>query len=201
MNNIVEHWIAEARAGDLGTLGRLLELHRNYIRLLARIEIGRRLQGKLDASDVVQEVFLDVHQHFPSFRGREESQFLCWLREILSCNIANQVRRFLGTQARDVRLECEIADEMDVSSHAIGLIPVDPHSSPSWQTIRKEQTLLIAAALARLPDDYQTVIMLRHIEGLTFPQVAEQMGRSVNSVEKLWVRGLSRLRREFGELT
>ena len=56
---------------------------------------------------------------------------------------------------------------------------------------------LVAQALARLPEDYQTVIVLRHMEGLTFPQVAERMGRSVDSVEKLWLRGLTKLRKEF----
>jgi RNA polymerase sigma-70 factor (ECF subfamily) len=58
---------------------------------------------------------------------------------------------------------------------------------------------LIAEALARLPVDYQTVIVLRHLEGLTFPQVAERMGRSVDSVEKLWLRGVTRLRQAFAE--
>ena len=52
-------------------------------------------------------------------------------------------------------------------------------------------------ALARLPDDYQTVIVLRHLEGLTFPQVGERMSRSVDSVEKLWVRALTQLRKQF----
>jgi RNA polymerase sigma-70 factor (ECF subfamily) len=78
---------------------------------------------------------------------------------------------------------------------------VDPHSSPSQQVMRGEQSLLVAEAMARLPEDYQTVLVLRHLEGLTFPQVAERMGRSVDSVEKLWLRGLTRLKREFAEVT
>ena len=167
--------------------------------LLARIEIGRRLQGKVDASDLVQEVFLDAHRYIAGFRGRAENQFVGWLREILAGILANHVRRYFGTQARDIRLEQELAAELDQSSCGLGFIPVDPNSSPSQQVMREEQTLLVAEALARLPEDYQTVIVLRHIEGLTFPQVAERMGRSANSVEKLWLRGLTRLRREFGE--
>jgi RNA polymerase sigma-70 factor (ECF subfamily) len=193
-----ERLIEEARAGDAATLGRLLELYRNYLRLLARVEIGRRLQGKVDASDVVQEVFLDAHRYFPNFRGTAEPQLIQWLREVLAGTLANQVRRYLGTQARDARLEVALAEDLDRSSCALGLIPVAPHSSPSRQVERGEQALLVAAALARLPEDYQAVIVLRHLEGLTFPQVAERMGRSVDSVEKLWLRGLTRLRQEFG---
>jgi RNA polymerase sigma-70 factor (ECF subfamily) len=191
--------IEEARAGDVAALGRLLERHRNYLRLLARIEIGRRLQGKLDASDLVQEVFLDAHRYFPAFRGAAENQFVRWLREILAGTLANHVRRYFGTQARDVRLEQELTAAIDQSSYGLGLIAVDPHSSPSQQAIREEQSVLIAEALARLPADYQSAIFLRHVEGLTFPQIAERLGRSVDSVEKLWLRGLTRLRREFGE--
>lgn len=195
----VERLIEEARAGDTSTLGRLLESYRGYLRLLARIEIGRRLQGKVDASDVVQETFLDAHRYFASFRGQVEAQFVHWLREILAGTLANVVRRYFGTQARDVRLEQALAYDLDQSSFALVQILADPHSSPSQHAIQGEQAFLIAGALARLPEDYQTVIVLRHLEGLTFPQVAERMGRSLDSVEKLWLRGLTRLRQEFAE--
>jgi RNA polymerase sigma-70 factor (ECF subfamily) len=191
--------IEAARGGDSGTLGRLLEAYRHYLRLLAQIEIGRQLQGKVDASDVVQETFLDAHRYIGAFRGSTEPQFRGWLRQILAGTMANVVRRYVGTQGRDVRLEQGLAADIDQSSQALGAIPVDPRSSPSQQAERGEQSLLVAGALGRLPDDYREVLVLRHIEGLTFPQVAKRMGRSVDSVEKLWLRGLTRLRREFEE--
>ena len=62
-------------------------------------------------------------------------------------------------------------------------------------------TLLVAEAIGRLPEDYQTVIVLRHLEGLTFPQVAARMDRTLDSVEKLWLRGMARLRKAFSETT
>jgi RNA polymerase sigma-70 factor, ECF subfamily len=176
----VTRQLADARAGDPAVLGRLLEGYRNYLRLLARVEIGRRLQGKVDPSDVIQEVFLDAHRYFPTFRGTGEAQFAHWLREILAGTLANTVRRYLGTKARDVRLERGLAADVDRSSVALAGL------------------LLVAEALGRLPDDYQTVLVLRHLEGLTFPQVAVRMGRSVDSVEKLWLRGLTQLRKAFG---
>ncbi len=194
----VQQLLSEARGGDGADLGRLLEQYRNYLRLLARIEIGRKLQGKVDASDLVQEVFLDAHRHFPSFRGTAEPQFAHWLREILAGTLANQVRRYFGTQARDLRLERSLAADLDRSSVALGVIPIDPQPSPSEHVMRGEQSLLVAEALSQLSPDYQTVIVLRHLEGLTFPQVAARMDRSVDSVEKLWLRGLTRLKKSFG---
>lgn len=193
----VEELLEQARAGDSDTLGQLLASYRNYLKLLARIEIGRRLQGKVDESDIVQETFLDAHRQFPAFRGVAEGQFVQWLRVILAGILANVVRRYLGTQARDLNLERQLAADLDQSSCALANFLVDPHSSPSQLAIKDEQGLRVTYALSRLPDDYQTVLILRHLEGLTFPQVAERMERSVDSVEKLWLRGLTRLRKEF----
>jgi len=197
----VEELIQEARAGDGATLGQLLESYRSYLRLLARIEIGRRLQGKVDASDVVQETFLEAHRHFPSFQGKAEGQLTQWLRAILAGTLANVIRRYLGTQARDLRLERDLGADLDQSTCALEKMLIDPHSSPSEQAQRGEQTWLVAEAISTLPEDYQTVLVLRHMEGLTFPQVAERMGRTTDSVEKLWLRGLTRLKQAFSEVT
>jgi RNA polymerase sigma-70 factor (ECF subfamily) len=195
----VERLIEEARAGDLSILGQLLESYRSYLSLLARIEIGRRLQGRVDASDIVQETFLDAHRYFPVFRGTAETHFVRWLREILAGTLANTIRRHLGTQARDARLERALGADLDQSSCTLAQILVDPHASPSQIAVRREQGHLVAEALAELPEDYQMVIVLRHVEGLTFPQVAERLQRSVDSVEKLWLRGVARLRQRFAE--
>jgi len=190
--------ILDAKTGGEAALGRLLELYRNYLRLLARVEIGRRLQGKLDASDIVQETFLEAHRHFPRFHGSAEPQFAAWLRQILAAKVANLVRHYFGTQGRDVRLEQELAAKLDQSSHMLGYELAASLASPSQDAARREQAVVLADALARLPEDYREVIVLRNLQGLTFPEVAQRMERSQDSVEKLWLRGLARLRREFG---
>src|SRR5438105_7698834 len=99
--------LLEARDGDAAKLGRLLEVYRRYLALLARVQIGKRLQGKVDASDIVQETFLDAHRNFAGFRGGSEGEFVQWLRQILAGNLTDLLRRYLGTQGRDVRLERE----------------------------------------------------------------------------------------------
>src|SRR5215470_2137333 len=93
-----EQLLLEARAGDATTLGRLLELYRRYLALLARVQIGQRLQGKVDASDLVQETFLEAHRNFSRFRGHSEAELITWLRRILAANLADLFRRYLGTQ-------------------------------------------------------------------------------------------------------
>lgn len=192
-----EQLLREARSGNQASLGSLLELYRGYLGVLARVEIGRRLQGKADASDLVQEAFLEAHRNFGRFEGTTEGQFLNWVRQILAARVANLVRHYVGTQGRDVRLEQDLAAHLDQSSRLLDAGLVAATSTPSQLASGREQAVLLADALARLPDEYRDVIVLRHLEGLTFPEVASRMDKSQDSVEKLWVRGLARLRQLF----
>jgi RNA polymerase sigma-70 factor, ECF subfamily len=190
--------LGRARAGDSVALGQLLERYRNYLALLAQLQIGRRIQGKVDAADLVQETFLEAHRHIAGFRGQSEAEFVQWLRQILAASLANLVRRYLGTKGRDARLERELTVDLDQSSRVLDRGLVDPISSPSHQADRREQAGLLADALARLPDNYRETIVLRHLQGLPFAEVARRMGRSEDSVQKLWLRALVRLRQILG---
>lgn len=190
--------LREARAGDAATLGLLLELYRRHLVLLARVQIGQRLQGKADPSDIVQEAFLDACRNFPRFAGSSEAQFVRWLRQILAAKLADLIRRYLGTRGRDVRLEQEVEHSFEQSSAALDSAFATAASSPSQQVARREQAVLVADALERLPPDYRSVLLLRHLEGLSFPQIATRMERSLDSVEKLWMRALARLRQQLG---
>ena len=193
-----EQLLERARAGDGSALGSLLELYRNYLALLARLQLSRRLQSKVDAADLVQETFLKAHRHFEQFRGVTEAELAAWLRQILAASVANTLRHYYGTQRRDVRLEQELAEEFDRSSQAWGFALAAQQSSPSQAAARREEAVLLADALAKLPEDYAEVIVLRHLQGLTFAEVAQRMGRTLDSVDKLWVRALARLRQQLG---
>src|SRR5947209_3751405 len=128
-----EALLQQARAGDGKALGELLERYRGYLALLARVQIGRRLQGKADDSDLVQDAFLDAQLGFDSCRGGTGAELLGWLRAILAGKLAKLVRRYLGTKRRDVRLEQELAAELDESSQALGRGLAASQSSPSEQ--------------------------------------------------------------------
>src|SRR5262245_5126477 len=190
--------LRQARGGDGPALGPLLERYSNYLAVLARAQLGRRLQGKVDPLDVVQETFLEAHRDFAQFRGTTAAEFARWLRRVLATNLANVLRRYHGTLSRDVRLECELEKDLDQSSRILGQALAAPESSPSQQAARREQAVLLADALEGLPADYRDVLILRHLEGLSFPEVARRLERTLDSVEKLWARGLTRLRQALG---
>lgn len=191
--------LRRAREGNAEAAGALMELYRGYLTILARTQIGRRLQGKADAADLVQETFLEAHKHIARFRGQSEIEFLSWLRTILAAVVSNHVRHYLGTQQRDARLEQALVVELDNTSGVLqrGLMAAD--STPSRQAANREALILLANALEQLPDDYRQVIMLRHLEGLPFADVAERMNRTVASVQNLWVRALKRMKQSVGE--
>jgi len=187
----------QAKGGADAALGDLLSSYDHYLTLLARVQIGRRLRGKVDPADLVQETFLEAHRQFTRFRGTTEAELTAWLRRILAGQLAQMVRRYVGTQARDVNLERELGAQLDQSSAAIDADLAASISTPSQRASRREQVVLLADALGNLPDDYREVIILRHLEGLTPTEVATRMGRSVDSVQKLWVRALARLRTQM----
>jgi RNA polymerase sigma-70 factor (ECF subfamily) len=176
-------------------LGRRLESFRSYLTILAGMQIGRRLRGKVDPDDVVQETFLRAIRDFGRFRGNSDRELAGWLRQILSARLADLVRRYCGNQGRDPGLERALQIELDQSSQVVdrGLIAL--LSSPSQQAVRHEQATWLAEALERLPADYREVLVLHHLEECDFAEVARRLGRSVEAVKKLWARALARLRR------
>src|SRR3954452_11190663 len=92
----VEELLALARGGDDVALGQALERFRSYLTVLARVQIGRRLQGKADCGDLVQETFLEAARAFANFRGTTEAELTSWLREILAGCLAHLIRRYFG---------------------------------------------------------------------------------------------------------
>ena len=194
-----ETLLRAARAGDERALGELLDLYRAYLSLLARLQIGRRLQGRLDPSDLVQETFLAAGNSFDQFRGLAEAELTAWLRQIMASKVADMVRRNTAGR-RDVRLERQLEEDLDRSSHALGGLLAVRGSSPSQQAVRRENAVLLANALDVMPADYREVLILRHVEGLRFAEVAARMERTLDSVKGLWTRALVRLRRSMGEM-
>jgi RNA polymerase sigma-70 factor (ECF subfamily) len=192
--------LTQARGGSDAALGLLLESYNSYLTLLARVQIGRHLQGKIDPADAVQDTFLEAHRQFDRFRGHGEAAFVRWLREILATRLAICMRRYLGTKRRDVRLERALNDDLDRSSQALSEQLISTLDSPSKLAARRERAVLLADALSRLPEDYRRAIELRHLEELPSVEISRRLQRSEDSVQKLLVLGLARLRWEIGDV-
>ncbi len=198
-NQRIDELITQARAGDQHALGELLESYRKYLAFLARSQLHHHMRGKADPSDLVQEVGLAAHGNIADFRGETPEEFAAWLRGILSNVLAMQVRKYLGTGKRDPRLERALDQGLASASGFLHSELAADITSPSQQFARNEAFLQLAEGLEGLPEHYRQVIVLRHVEDLPFAEVARQMDRTVDSVEKLWVRALAQLKQTIGE--
>jgi RNA polymerase sigma-70 factor (ECF subfamily) len=169
------------------------ERFRDYLRLLARLNLERRLQAKLDASDVVQVALLQAHENRAQFRGRSEAEYVGWLRAILANAIAAAARRF-DAEGRDLGRERAMQDNLADSSAALENWLAASQSSPSERAVRVEELLRLAQALGQLPADQREVIELHHLKGWPVVEVAAAMGRTKPAVMGLLFRGQKRLR-------
>ncbi len=198
----IDKLFASAKQGSTSCLGRLLTLYSNYLKLLIAAQLDDRLRVRVSPSDIVQETFFEAHRDFHQFRGQSTGEFVAWLRKILVNNLLHVVEQHLLAEKRDVRREVsleQIGKRLEQSTARLESLLAEPGDSPSGYAQRNEQEVMLADALAELPGDYRQVILLRHVEGLPFDEVARRMDRSSGAVRMLWLRALERLRKTFPE--
>jgi RNA polymerase sigma-70 factor, ECF subfamily len=188
--------LRRCRAGEAAAREQLFDRYRHYLQALARAQLGRHLRARCDPSDLVQQTLLEAHRDFGTFQGKHEGELLAWLRRILAHNLFNQARHFAAQQrdaAREVSLE-QVQAGVERSSLALGRCLADVGDSPSQAAVQREAVVHLADALARLPDDYQTVLLLRVYEEMSAEEVAQHMGRTAGAIRMLQMRALAALR-------
>jgi RNA polymerase sigma-70 factor (ECF subfamily) len=178
-----------------------LEAYRDYLRLLAGVQLDPRLRGKLDPSDVVQETLALAHEKGDQFRGTTEAERAAWLRQILANQLAAAVRHYLDAGKRDAGRERSLHAAVEDSSARLEALLAADQTSPSERAVRHEELLRLAEALAALPDDQRQAVELHHLHGLAVEEVARALGRSESAAGGLLRRGLKRLRELMREPT
>jgi RNA polymerase sigma-70 factor (ECF subfamily) len=170
--------------------------YRNYLRLLARVHLDRRLQGQVDPSDIVQETLLKAHTRREQFRGQTQGEWEGWLRTILVNELQQALRRALAGK-RDLALERSLEASLTQTSLRLERWLAAQQSSPSEQAVHHEELLRLADALAELRTESPAqadAVELHHLKGQPIAEVAQALGRSEAAAASLIQRGLKKLR-------
>jgi RNA polymerase sigma-70 factor (ECF subfamily) len=170
----------------------VLEPYRDYLRLLARMQMSRQLQAQLDPSDLVQLTLLKAHKKIAEFRGRTEAELAGWLRRILANQLNNALRRL--NRGGGAGLERSLEAAVEDSSVRLEAWLAANQSSPSEHAMRQERLLRLSAALAQLPEDQRVALELKHLQGCSVEAISQHLGRTKQAVGGLLYRGLKRLR-------
>jgi RNA polymerase sigma-70 factor, ECF subfamily len=179
-----------ALGGDTLALGRLLDGYRPYVRLLVRSVRHGRVPARLDDSDLIQDALLEVHRTFGRFHGTSKVEFTAWLRAVVIRAAGHTLRGHIGTGKREA--------DREQGGEGFTELLAAKDSTPSHQAMRHEQAARMAAALGRLPEDMQQVLLGRHVDGLSHAVLAEKLGRTEAATRVLYTRALRRLREESG---
>jgi RNA polymerase sigma-70 factor (ECF subfamily) len=185
-----------AAGGDPAAWAVLLERHLPRLRRMVELRLDRRLVGRLDPSDVLQEACLQASVALPGFLARAELPFYLWLRWLTGRTLQTIHRRHLGVRARDAGREVRLdgAGVTCVSSAVLAAQLLGRDSRPSDAAARAERRQCVREALDALDPVDREVLVLRHFEELTAAETAQVLGIARSAASKRYIRALQRLK-------
>lgn len=173
-----------------------LERYRQYLLLLARMQLNAQLQGKVDLSGVVQQTLFEAHLASGELCRLPPERRIVWLRRVLANNLADEIRK-LRTDKRDAGREFSLDAAIEDSSLRIERSLHSAEPTPSDVISRQEQALLLADAIGRLPAAQRDALILHYWQGQRVAEIAKQLGRTRTAVAGLLKRGLQQLRESY----
>src|SRR6516164_2480900 len=194
--------LQRAAAGDQQALQDLFARHRDRLKRMVRLRLSRRLQGRVDDSDVLQESFLEISKKLPEYVRQPKLPFFLWLRHMTGLKLAEVHRRHLGTQLRDADREVSLhrgglpeADSVSLAAHLLGQL-----TTPSKAAIKAETRLLVQDALNSMDPVDREVLALKHFEQLTTSEIADVLGMSKAGAGSRYLRAIKRLKEILSQI-
>jgi RNA polymerase sigma-70 factor (ECF subfamily) len=192
----IQHLVRRAGAGDQQAAAELFARYRERLRGMVRLRLDRRLQGRIDPSDVLQEAFLDVARRAPEYAADPAVPAFLWLRGLTGQRLLAIHRQHLGTRMRDAGQEVSLyrgalpqASSVSLAAQLLGRL-----TSPSVAAVRAEMQTRLQEALNGMDPLDREVLALRHFEGLSNSEVAQVLGVQKSAASNRYVRALRRLK-------
>jgi RNA polymerase sigma-70 factor (ECF subfamily) len=188
--------VERLRAGDKRALVELFQHHRDRLRRMVQLRMDWRLHSRLDASDVLQEAFLDVASRLDDYLREPKLPPFLWLRMCVGEELVNIHRRHLGTKRRDAGREISLQRRSvpEASSAALASLLMGENTSPTQAAVRAERLIAVQAALASLEPLDREVVALRHFEQLSRAETAQVLGIREEAAAKRYIRAIRRLK-------
>jgi RNA polymerase sigma-70 factor (ECF subfamily) len=188
--------LERAAGGDQTAVEQLFSMYRERLKSMVRLRLSRRLQGRVDDSDVLQEAYLDLSRKLPEYLQNQELPFFLWLRHITGLKLSEIHRRHLGTQLRDVDREVSLhrgalpeANSVSLAAHLLGTL-----TSPSEAAVRAEQRLYVQEAINSMDPIDREVLALKHFEQLSISEIATVLELSRAGAGSRYLRAIKRLK-------
>jgi RNA polymerase sigma-70 factor (ECF subfamily) len=195
-SNDPDKLLALAISGDKSALVALFDQYRRRLRQMVRLRLDRRLQGRVDPSDVLQEAFMDAAQQLPMYAAKQDDMsFFLWLRLVTGQRMMRLHREHLGTAMRDVGREVSLykgalpqATSISLAAQLLGRFTSVGHAA-----MRAEMQVKLQEAINSMDEIDREIIALRHFEELKNCEAAELLGLSKAAASNRYVRALARL--------
>lgn len=185
-----------ARGGDRSAVGALLEAHRVRLERLVNLRLDRRLRGRVDAGDVVQDAFLEASRRIEDYLDRPSMPFFLWLRFLVTQRLQSLCREHLRVHKRDARREVPLADGPypEASSEALAAQLLGKLTTPTQAAMRLEMKTRLTQALESMDSGDREIIALRHFEELSHSEAARVLGIDESAASKRYLRSIKRLK-------
>jgi RNA polymerase sigma-70 factor, ECF subfamily len=188
--------------GEEGPLRELFSRHRAQLKRMVHLRLSRRLSGRVDDSDVVQEAFAEAARQLGEYAREPSLTFFLWLRNLTALKLAEVHRRHLGTQLRDADREVTLhrgglpmADSVSLAAQLLGTL-----TTPSQAAVKAETRLLVQEALNSMDPIDREVLALKHFEQLSTAEIAQVLGLSKAGAGSRYLRAIKRLREILSQI-
>jgi RNA polymerase sigma-70 factor (ECF subfamily) len=184
------------KEADPSAIQDLFSRHRERLKRMAQLRLHPRLQGRLDASDVVQDVYLEAYRRLQEYLADPKVPFFLWLRSIAGQKLVDLHRRHLGAKARDPRREVYMnrAPMPEATTAVIAAQLVGSMATPSQEFVQAEKRQRVQEALEAMDPKDREVLILRHFEHLTNTETAQELDIKESTASQRYVRALVRLK-------
>jgi RNA polymerase sigma-70 factor (ECF subfamily) len=197
----IDELVRRAARGEEEALGELFSCYRGRLRQMIRLRLDRRLQGRVDPSDVLQDAYIDLAERLPEYAGRATIPFFVWLRMVVGERLLRIHRHHLGAGMRNATREISLhrgafpeASSASLAAQLLGQI-----TSASRAALRAEMKLMLQGILNAMDPIDREVIALRHFEEMRNDEVAAALGLTKAAASKRYVRAMLRLKAAVAE--